>query len=641
MSGIVNGSRGVRRVQSTDGTIDVDNPIGPVVDLSVAGAFASGFASVLAYGAVGDGVTDDRAAIQAAVASGLTVVLPGGRVYLVHGSIRLAAGQLLWAYGATVRRPDQVSATTTSVVVSGVSDAVDVDDATGFVVGDEVTLEDDAVAAYDATPRTIIDIAGNTVTVSSAFGVGSGVGGTLRTTGWQVVVNADGGVRGGMWDGNEAGNPWARWETTGAGLASGVDDATFRDLTIFDSPGEGIQAGSCDGVEVHACVVLNTRGNAIHFGSTAPAFSGTQNARILDCVVQTCNQGTIGHDDGAIVLSNAVVGLSIVGCHVEDTPLAGVGSLDSADSNEISIVDCHFVDCAANAIEGNGSLDDATSDVTVTGCVFRDCGPLSASSNPASATFLRRWVISGNTFQNTRVSFVNVQDCEVAGNAFVHADDATIAVYLENAANCGVENNVIRDGGTGVVLESGCASINVCGNTISDADDVGIYVGASPSGAIVITGNTIRAANVASAYSGIVLEGGATTTQYSLIVQANVVDITASGGTRNGIDVSASTATVRGNTVRGATNKGIWAGGASIIRDNYVEQSAGQAINITGTGVAIIQGNTARRGLAANWAMVVQTVGSLAYVLNNQFLGVFVDLSGGTATLRDNDALAA
>lgn len=66
--------------------------------------------NVFAYGAKGDGVTDDTAAIQAAVnaaGSGGVVWFPGGYTYLVaSGPITLAPGYTrwvtLWGYGATI-----------------------------------------------------------------------------------------------------------------------------------------------------------------------------------------------------------------------------------------------------------------------------------------------------------------------------------------------------------------------------------------------------------------------------------------------------------------------------------------------------------------------------------------------------------
>jgi hypothetical protein len=80
--------------------------------------------AVTAFGAVGDGVTDDSAAIQAALDSGKpNVVFPPGKVYLVRGKgngtnavpdspCRVRSNTTLWMDGATVKlAPNQAAFT--------------------------------------------------------------------------------------------------------------------------------------------------------------------------------------------------------------------------------------------------------------------------------------------------------------------------------------------------------------------------------------------------------------------------------------------------------------------------------------------------------------------------------------------------
>lgn len=62
------------------------------------------------FGAVGDGVTDDTAAIQLAINSGLTVRVRPGAVYLVNGGLtQSTARQLLDFSGATIKLKDSAS----------------------------------------------------------------------------------------------------------------------------------------------------------------------------------------------------------------------------------------------------------------------------------------------------------------------------------------------------------------------------------------------------------------------------------------------------------------------------------------------------------------------------------------------------
>jgi len=65
------------------------------------------YANVLDYGAVGDGVTDDTSAIQAAVNASDCVYFPPGKTYMVS-SISIRAGMSLVGYSATLKLlPDQ------------------------------------------------------------------------------------------------------------------------------------------------------------------------------------------------------------------------------------------------------------------------------------------------------------------------------------------------------------------------------------------------------------------------------------------------------------------------------------------------------------------------------------------------------
>jgi hypothetical protein len=85
------------------------------------------YVSVKDFGAVGDGVTDDTAAIQAALDSAAgEVVFPAGGVYLVDGGLLVTTtGQRIAAYGATIKLKANASvkhiirSTATDVVFAG------------------------------------------------------------------------------------------------------------------------------------------------------------------------------------------------------------------------------------------------------------------------------------------------------------------------------------------------------------------------------------------------------------------------------------------------------------------------------------------------------------------------------------------
>jgi len=82
------------------------------------------YVSVKDFGAVGNNVTDDTAAIQAALNSGaLEVVFPAGGTYIVNGGLTVTTnGQRISAYGATIKLKN--SASTKWIIKSTATDVV-------------------------------------------------------------------------------------------------------------------------------------------------------------------------------------------------------------------------------------------------------------------------------------------------------------------------------------------------------------------------------------------------------------------------------------------------------------------------------------------------------------------------------------
>ena len=112
------------------------------------------------YGAAGNGTTDDTAAINAAIATGLNVRFTPGKTYLTWGNHWLGTGQSLYGNGATLKLANQVSQACSATVNSG-STTLTVTSATGLKVGQAIVVANaapgTAVAGtnYDQTYRVI------------------------------------------------------------------------------------------------------------------------------------------------------------------------------------------------------------------------------------------------------------------------------------------------------------------------------------------------------------------------------------------------------------------------------------------------------------------------------------------------------
>ena len=115
--------------------------------------------SILDFGAVGDGVADDTAAIRAAIASGARrVTIPGG-TYLIRNVLEPEAGQHLVING-TLRLADAEITELQSDVAVGDCEVV-VRDPAGFSVGEWVTLHDNRLPIQGGGRKTRRQGSGN------------------------------------------------------------------------------------------------------------------------------------------------------------------------------------------------------------------------------------------------------------------------------------------------------------------------------------------------------------------------------------------------------------------------------------------------------------------------------------------------
>lgn len=116
-------------------------------------------ASILDFGAVGDGVTDCFRAIQAALDSGARHVLVPAGTYVVRNVLCPREGQCLEIHG-TLKIADAVVRPLAKDVAAGDA-AVEVDDASGFFAGQWVTLHDDRLPIQGGGKKVRRQNAGN------------------------------------------------------------------------------------------------------------------------------------------------------------------------------------------------------------------------------------------------------------------------------------------------------------------------------------------------------------------------------------------------------------------------------------------------------------------------------------------------
>ncbi|MFJ1748281.1 right-handed parallel beta-helix repeat-containing protein [Streptomyces sp. NPDC088116] len=480
----------------------------PNVPLSLADAPVAGLHVV--RDAVGDGVTDDAPAIQAALdeayaAGGGIVLIPGGRTYGVGTFLVVKARTTVWAYGATIR----------------------------------------SVHANRGCLRNFMP--------DDSF---TGYGGHSRIS-----------VLGGVWDGNAS-------DGAGGGLVTGTtniacfihcQDITVRDAVFLDTSGaHGLEFNAVSGGRALNCRFEGFRDNssdgsrlsseAIQIdlaksgSSSIPAYDGTPCKAIT---IDGCWFGPsarLGYFGRAVGSHAQVAGqyfedISITGNVVEGALESGIRGWcwrravisgntvrDAAASGiHVSVPDpaagtvytSYGVTISDNLIEGARS----GSGIRVLGY---DTAPI-ADVRISDNTVIGR---SGTTANGIQTQYT--PRAIVAGNTV--GPVPSTGIYPQYSDRVNVTGNIVTGTSSNAVNVAGCASASVTSNLIdTTADHHGIVIGAGTDGrtgpGALVVGNRIEAAAVA----------GVRVSQTGCHISANKV-MKGSGTTANGVSLT-STAT--------------------------------------------------------------------------------------------------
>lgn len=122
--------------------------------------------SVMEFGALGNGVADDWPAIQAALSSGARcVTIPEG-VFLIRRPLEPAANQHLVVHGTVRLANAEIQALSRDVAIG--DNEIHVEDASGFAIGEWVTLHDNRLPIQGGGRKTRRQSAGNARIVAMA-----------------------------------------------------------------------------------------------------------------------------------------------------------------------------------------------------------------------------------------------------------------------------------------------------------------------------------------------------------------------------------------------------------------------------------------------------------------------------------------
>lgn len=447
------------------------------------------------WGAVGDGTTDDSAALAAALSSAHTHGVP-----LRLRAMHVLSRELVAADGVDITGPrdggikrlSQVRTTTTAAITSGgTSKTVTVASTTGFVVGQSVmfawtdgsrTSFPSSSDSYNHRNPVITAIDSGSVTV--AIPSGSSLtfpaipsGAHLQTAGRLLILLGNNSVSGITINDNEDGQTEALWTTMNAITVEG-DEVTLRDVLVQNSFSDSVLIGGpsgsyITGFRAYGVIIENCGANGFHFGNSRNnLLSGCQviGANLLSTGLNEAHQSTQG---GCVTLSDNCADINLVNCRLVNG-VAGVGSIDGSTTiynYEVRITGGEIVDCYRPVnINTNGRK------VIIQGVSFR------ASYNSATALFsAERWdsctllfhgtgatvqtahlTLTGCQFVNVIVSVIWGFGGEISNNIWdmydMQASAATLggitnaAVTVGQSSSIDVSGNIIFGGRDGIAF---------------------------------------------------------------------------------------------------------------------------------------------------------------------------------------------
>lgn len=389
-----------------------------------ASGFFSQYVDVRDFGAQGDGINDDTAAIRAARdeahLKGKILYFSEG-TYLLSGSIQLYSNMHLIGNNATLIKKAAITQFITADVAEG-DTVISVEDASKYTVGEDcyVGLVDTSNYLDTSAKITAIDATNNTVTIASynrhykegaARGVSISKKGVFSNTFSMLCTfrgddpGSDIIIEGITLDGNRQTDEPYSYQLSPIHIDPTGYNIRIKDCNVRRGNADAISVQSNGNVIIESCIIESARQNGIHVGFTVDSISITNN-QVYDCYN---------------------------------------GFYDCYSVKSLSVVGNTFTNCEY----GCNGFDEESSGTVISGNNFIGCRYGVKTGAVAGMT------INGNSFTGTKYFHIGIYVYKsgmatITGNTFNALKNA---IYIKSGTGVVFNSNIIRNCATPILVD--------------------------------------------------------------------------------------------------------------------------------------------------------------------------------------------
>jgi hypothetical protein len=421
---------------------------------------------VARFGALGDGVTDDTAAILAALATGLHISFEQGKTYIYSGSLPLAANQFIYGNKATLKRAPQINTTLTAPITLPTT-SLTVADPSLFPVGSWLTV---AVGVPLPTTGARIVAAGSGYVTGETVTLTGGLApGGVAATGH--ITAPAGAITGLVIDSPGSGYVSSPVATINSAAGVGGVITPPWPVPLYENSPHQVNTVTGNVLTTNQQFTYAAPAGAIVYSAFIGILMNGSGSRVYDLNMDGNRAAWVFHTWETVEeIEMLKSGSKIAGCHLQECPGEGIVVI----GNHCEVRDCVITNLNGNGVHQGGTIHAVIDSVRV----------INGNQDQSVGHGYRGGIVWSSLVQDSIITNCFVQNCLVGLSSIDSADNS----------DCTLSNNTIRDcWESGISMRSGSidntpANVVMTGNRLYNCG-VGIDVNCTQSATTTFPSN--------------------------------------------------------------------------------------------------------------------------------------------------------